>query len=140
MLHNLEVQKKVLKEEALEIREDASKEEVEGLKRHIEVHENNLNVASVEEMLSWVRSVIFLRKIMCKIEHQDTPNMLNARENYNALFECVIFLIFLREHSVIGLSVNLGRRQSATLNNKDSSHVKIIIFQTDQKLLVQRMA
>ena len=38
VLHNPEVQKKVLKEEALAITEEASKEEVEGLRRCIEVH------------------------------------------------------------------------------------------------------
>ena len=51
-LHGLEVQKKVLKDEVLAIIEEASKEEVGGLRRHVEVHNMNVNVASMEEMLS----------------------------------------------------------------------------------------
>ena len=57
VLHNPEVQKKVLKEEALEIIEYARKEVIKGLNRHVQIHKINLNEASIEELLSWVRSV-----------------------------------------------------------------------------------
>lgn len=40
------MQKKVLKEEALNITKEASATEVEGLRRHVEVHEMNLNAVS----------------------------------------------------------------------------------------------
>ena len=50
VFHNPEVQKKVLKEEAMVTTEEACREEVEGLRRHIEVHKMNLNAISVEEI------------------------------------------------------------------------------------------
>ena len=71
----------MLKEEALAITEDASKEELEGLRRHVEAHKMNLNDASEEETLSWMRSVRVFKKRPCKSEHQDMRNMLNSRAN-----------------------------------------------------------
>ena len=47
--HDLEVQKKVLQDEALQIIEEASEEEEEDLRRHEEVHSMNLSEVSVEE-------------------------------------------------------------------------------------------
>ena len=64
-LHNLEVQKKVLKEEALDIMEDASKQELKWLRRYVEVHRLNLNVVSVEQMSSWVRSAAVIKNRAC---------------------------------------------------------------------------
>ena len=81
VLHNPEVQKKVLKEESLKIMVEACKEEVEGLRRYVAVHKINLNAASVDEILSWVRSVRVFKKRACKSEHQDIRKMLNARAN-----------------------------------------------------------
>ena len=60
------MQKKVLKDKALVIIEDASKEEVEGLRRHVEVHSMNVNISLVVEMLSWVCSTPVFKKRSCK--------------------------------------------------------------------------
>ena len=81
VLHNPDVQKKVLKEEALAIMEEAINDEVEGLRICVEVHNVNLKSASVEEMLSWARSVRIFKNRACKSEHQYMRNMLNTRVN-----------------------------------------------------------
>ena len=52
----------------------------------------NVNVSSVEEMLSWVRSARVFKNRACKSKHQDTRNMLLARLVYNELFECMMFV------------------------------------------------
>ena len=56
-------------DEVLNILEEASKEEVEGLKRHVEVHAFNVNNASVDEMLLWVRSAKVFRSRDRKSAH-----------------------------------------------------------------------
>ena len=61
VLYSPDVQKKVLKEDLLEIIEKASKDEVVGLRRYVEVHKMTGNDGTIEEMVSWVRSVILLR-------------------------------------------------------------------------------
>ena len=71
VLHDPEVQKKVLKEEVLVIMEEANKEVIEGLSRCVQIHNINLNEASVEELLSWIRSVRAFKKIACKNKCQD---------------------------------------------------------------------
>ena len=81
VLHDPEVQKKVLKEEVLVIMEEASEEAIEGLNRHVQIHTINLNEASVEELLSWVRSVRAFKKRACKNKCQDIRNMLNVIVN-----------------------------------------------------------
>ena len=48
VLHELEVQNKVLKDEVLATIEEASKEEVEGLRRRAEVHRMKVNEASAQ--------------------------------------------------------------------------------------------
>ena len=49
----------------LAIVEEVRKEKVVGLRRCVEVHAMNANGVSVEEILSWVRSVgIFKKKIV----------------------------------------------------------------------------
>ena len=48
VLHNPEMQKNVLKEEALVIMEEAIKEEIEGLSRHVQIHKIDSNEASAE--------------------------------------------------------------------------------------------
>ena len=80
-LHNSEVQKNVLKEEVLVIMEEASKEEIEGLSRHLQIYKINSNEASTEEFLSWVRSVRVFKKRSRKSEYQDMRNMLNVIVN-----------------------------------------------------------
>ena len=50
--------------------EEESEEEVEGLRKYSEVHKMNLDAASVEEMLLWVRSVRVFKKRSCKSEYQ----------------------------------------------------------------------
>ena len=79
MLHKLEVQIKVLKDEVLNILEDESTEEVEGLKSYVEVHTMNVNNASVDEILLWVRSERSFKRISGNSVHQDMRNMLNVR-------------------------------------------------------------
>ena len=47
----------MLKDEVLNSIEDASKDEVKGLKTHIELHAININNALVDDILLWVRIV-----------------------------------------------------------------------------------
>ena len=75
------MQKKVPKDEALEIIEDESEEEVEGLRRCVELHSMSVNVSSVEEMLSWIRSTREFKKRDYKSKNKDTRNILMARVN-----------------------------------------------------------
>ena len=59
--------------------EEASKEEVEGLKRHVEVHTMNVSNASVDETLLWVRSTRAFKRRAGKSVHQDVRNALSLR-------------------------------------------------------------
>ena len=81
MAHEQEEQKKVLQDEVLSIVEESIKEEVSGLRRCVEVHSSSVNEASVEQMMSWVRSVGMFKKRYSKIKNQDIRKMLMAREN-----------------------------------------------------------
>ena len=63
-----EVQKNVLKEEALVIMGEASKEEIEGLSSHVQIYKIKSNEASLEELLSWVRSARVFKKRALKSE------------------------------------------------------------------------
>ena len=56
MLRDPEVHIEVLKDEVLNTLEEASEEEVEGLKIYVEVRTMNVNNASVDEILLRVRS------------------------------------------------------------------------------------
>ena len=85
VFHAPQVQRKVLQDEELAIVEEASKEEVEGLSRCVEVRNANVNEALVEENLSWVRSFRVLNKRAKKSKNQDTLSMLIARVSYSAL-------------------------------------------------------
>ena len=62
VLHEREVQSKVLWENVVVIKEESNKGEVNGLSRHTEEHSANENEASEEEILSWVRSVRIFKK------------------------------------------------------------------------------
>ena len=52
VLHDSEVQWKVPKEEVEVIMEEANNEEIEGLRRCVQMHAMNSNAATAEEMLS----------------------------------------------------------------------------------------
>ena len=69
----------------LAISEEEIKEEVTGLRRHVEVCRKNVNEASVEEISSWVRSVRGFKKRDSKNKNQGMRNMLMARVNYDVL-------------------------------------------------------
>ena len=64
--------------------EEANKEEIEGLRRCVQMHTFKSNVVTIEEMLSWVRSVRFFQKKVSKkkSEHVDIRNMLNRIVNW----------------------------------------------------------
>ena len=81
VLHEPEVQRKVLQDEVLAIAEESSKEEIVGLRRCVEVHSLSVNEVSAEEMVSWVRSARVFKKRASKNKNQDMRNMLMARVN-----------------------------------------------------------
>ena len=81
VLHSLDVKKKLLKEDILEILEEASKDEVVGLRRHAEVHKMNDNNGIISKMVSWVRSERLFERRATKSVHKDMINMTNARVN-----------------------------------------------------------
>ena len=62
VLNDPEVQRKVLQDEVLSIKEEASKGDVGGLRTYVEVHKMNANEASEEEILQWIRSVRVFKK------------------------------------------------------------------------------
>ena len=62
MLRSPDVQRKVLKEDVLATTEEASKDEVAGLRTHVEVQKMNVNDATIVEMLPWVRSVRLFKR------------------------------------------------------------------------------
>ena len=63
------------------IKKEANKEEIEGLRRHVQIHEINSNDASTEEMFSWTRSVRVFKSRALKSEDQDMRNMTNVIAN-----------------------------------------------------------
>ena len=81
MLHDPAVQRKFFQGNFVAIKEESNKGEVEGLRRHAEVHSVNENEASEEEMLSWVRSVKKFKKRSKKSKNLDIRKMLMARAN-----------------------------------------------------------
>ena len=78
VLHDLEVRITLLKDEVLNILEDASKEEVEELKTYVELHTMNVNNASVDEIMLWVRSVRVFKRKSGKSVHQDMRSIMNV--------------------------------------------------------------
>ena len=78
-LHSSEVQMKVLKEDAIELLDNARKDEVKGLKRHVEVHRIEVNEATNDELLCWIMSVRSFKKRAKKNVHQDIRNAMNMR-------------------------------------------------------------
>ena len=59
--------------------EEAIKEEMERLKRYVEVYVINVNNASVDDILLWVRSARVFKSRSRKSTYQDSRNMLNTR-------------------------------------------------------------
>ena len=70
-----------MKEDILEIIEEASKDEVVGLRRHVKVYEINVNDTKIEEILLWVRSARVFKRGGKKSVNQELRNMMNARVN-----------------------------------------------------------
>ena len=81
VLHSTDGQRKVLKEDALTKIEEASMYEVVGLKIHVEFHKMNVSNATIEDMLSRVRSTRVYKRIVIKRVNQCIRNMMNARVN-----------------------------------------------------------
>ena len=71
----------MLKEDVLAIIEEASKDEVVGLRRHVEFHKMDVNDAIVEEILSWVRSIRVFKRRATKSVNRYIRNMMNVRVN-----------------------------------------------------------
>ena len=54
-LHRLEVQKKLLKEDAMALLDNSKKDEVKGLKTHVEVNSIDVNEATNDKLVSWIK-------------------------------------------------------------------------------------
>ena len=78
VLHDPEVQRKVLEEEVLVIKDEAEKDAIKGLSDNVQIHRLNVNEASLDELLSWVRNARVFKKRAGKNEIQDIRNMINA--------------------------------------------------------------
>ena len=70
---------KVLKEDVIALLDDARKDEVKGLKRYVEVHSIDVNKATNDQLVSWIKSVKIFKKRAKKSVHQDIRNMKNMR-------------------------------------------------------------
>ena len=60
---------------------EVRKDKVVGLRRHVEVHKMNVNDATIEEIVSWVRSVRVFKRRATKNVNQDIRHVMNARVN-----------------------------------------------------------
>ena len=70
---------KVLKEDAIALLDDARKDEVKGLKIHVEVHSIDVNEATNYQLVSWIKSFRMFKKRAKNNVHQDIRNMINMR-------------------------------------------------------------
>ena len=79
VLHDPEVQRKLLEKEVLVIKDEAEKDLIKGLSGYVQTHRLNASEASLNEILSWVRSVREFKKRAGKNknESQDIRNILN---------------------------------------------------------------
>ena len=75
------MQRKVSKEDVLATIEEASKDEMAGLRKHVEVHKMNGNDGTIKEMVSWVRSVRVIKRRVTKSGNQDIRYMMSTRVN-----------------------------------------------------------
>ena len=78
VLHEPQFQIKALKEEVLVIMDEAEKDVIKGLSGYVQIHRLNVNEASLDELLSWVRSARVFKKRAGRNESQNIRNMLNA--------------------------------------------------------------
>ena len=67
-MHDPEELRKLLKDEVLIIIEEAEKDVINGLRRHVQIHKLSVNEVSIEELLSWVRSSRVLKREQVKIK------------------------------------------------------------------------
>ena len=70
---------KVLKEDAIALLDDSRKAEVKGLKTYVEVHRIDVNGATNDQLLSWIKSMKILKKRTKKNVYQDVRNMIKMR-------------------------------------------------------------
>ena len=61
--------------------EEASKDEVVGLRRYFEVRKMNGNDGTIEEMIPWVRHARVFKRRATNIINQGIGNMINASVN-----------------------------------------------------------
>ena len=73
-LHDPDVQRKVLEEELLAIKDEAEKDAIKGLSGHVKIYRLNTNEASLDEPLLWVRSARVFKKRAgkMKVKTQET--------------------------------------------------------------------
>ena len=78
VLHDPDVQRKVLEEEVVAIKDETEKDVIKGLNSYVQIYRLNVIEASLDEILLWVRSARVFKKRVGKNESQDIRNMLNA--------------------------------------------------------------
>ena len=78
-LHSLEVQIKCLTEDSIALLDDDRKDEVKGLKTYAEINSVDVNEATNDQLVSWIKSVRIFKKRAKKNVHQDIRNMMNMR-------------------------------------------------------------
>ena len=76
------LQRKLFQENVSEVKDESNKGEVEGFRRHAEVHIVNENEALEEKILSWVRGVRSLKKIAKNTVNPDIRNIIMSRVFY----------------------------------------------------------
>ena len=64
---------------------EASKDEVVGLRTHVEVHKMNVSNETIEDMLSRVSSTRVYKRIVIKRVNQCIRNMMNARVSWKVM-------------------------------------------------------
>ena len=69
----------------MKIIEEASEDEVTGLRRCVYIHKMKGNNGSIEEMVSWVRSVRVIKRRMIKSVNKDLRNMMNTRVHFKVI-------------------------------------------------------
>ena len=80
-MHSPDFQKKGLQENLLATIEEASEDEVAGLRRCVEAHKISGNNRTIEKMVSWVGSTRVFKRRATKSVNQDVRNMMNVRVN-----------------------------------------------------------
>ena len=70
---------KVLKEDAIVLFDHVRKDEAKGLKRRVEVNSADVNEATSDQLVSWIKSFRIFKKRAKKNVHQDIRNTMNMR-------------------------------------------------------------